>query len=92
MAVVREITKKFEQTKIGTITELLDFYDQNGAPKGEIVLVVQGRSEKAQKQTNLSIADLREFLSAKDAAHVLSLAQGISKKEAYAQVLAHDKL
>lgn len=92
MAVVREITKKFEQTKIGKMTELLDFYAQNGAPKGEIVLVIQGTTEKAQKQTNLSIADLREFLSAKDTAHVISLAQGISKKEAYAQVLAHDKL
>ena len=92
MAVVREITKKFEQTQMGTISELLKLYEQNGTPKGEIVLVVQGSDEKKQKMTNISIADLRGFLSAKDTAQVLSLIQNISKKEAYAQVLAHDKL
>ncbi len=92
VAVVREITKKFEQTKIGKITELLDFYAQNGTPKGEIVLVVQGSDEKKQKMSNVSITDLRTFLSAKDTAQVLSLIQNISKKEAYAQVLEHDKL
>ena len=92
MAVVREITKKFEQTKTGTIFELLNFYQENGAPKGEIVLVVQGCDAKKQKVPNVSVADLRAFLSAKDTAQVLSLIQGISKKEAYAQVLENDKL
>lgn len=92
MAVVREITKKFEQTQTGTISKLLKFYEQNGTPKGEIVIVVQGSDEKKQKITNVSIADLRAFLSAKDTAQVLSLIQNISKKEAYAQVLENDKL
>jgi len=92
MAVVREITKKFEQTQTGTVSELLDFYQKNGAPKGEIVLVIQGCEEKRRKQTDVSIADLRTFLSAKDTAQVLSLVQGISRKEAYAQVLENDKL
>ena len=92
MAVVREITKKFEQTQTGTISELLKLYQQNGAPKGEIVLVVQGATEKKKTSANISIADLRAFLSSKDTAQVLSLVQNISKKEAYAQVLAHDKL
>ena len=92
MAVVREITKKFEQTQTGNISELLDFYKKNGAPKGEIVLVVQGCDKKTKNSADVSIADLRSFLSAKDTAQVLSLVQNISKKEAYAQVLAHDKL
>lgn len=92
MAVVREITKKFEQTQTGTVSELLDFYQENGAPRGEIVLVIQGCEEKQKKQADVSIADLRTFLSAKDTAQVIALIQNISKKEAYAQVLAHDKL
>lgn len=92
MAVVREITKKFEQTQTANISELLDFYKKNGAPKGEIVLVVQGCDKKTKNLADVSISELRSFLSAKDTAQVLSLIQGISKKEAYAQVLAHDKL
>ena len=93
MAVVREITKKFEQTQTGTISELSDLYQQNGTPKGEIVLVIQGcTTPKRSSAGDISIQKLRTFLSAKDTAQVLALTQNISKKEAYAQVLANDKL
>lgn len=93
VAVVRELTKKFEQVQTDDVSNLIDYYNENGAPKGEIVLVVQGGKESEQPtQNSVSIQQLRSFLSAKDTAHVLSLIQNISKKEAYAQVLAHDKL
>ncbi len=92
VAVVREITKKFEQTQVGTVSELLTLYGQNGTPKGEIVLVIHGDVDKQTKTAKVSIADLRSFLSVKDTAQVLSVIHGISKKEAYAQVLANDKL
>lgn len=92
-AVARELTKKFEQIKTGSLSELIDCYTQQGAPKGEIVIVVQGnKSEEKTSNTSLSIKDLRSFLSAKDTAHVLALSQKISKKEAYEKVLAFDKL
>ena len=75
-------------------------YSTDPAPEGlpvkrlrqDAAYILQGSDEKKQKMTNISIADLRGFLSAKDTAQVLSLIQNISKKEAYAQVLAHDKL
>ncbi len=92
-AVVRELTKKFEQTRTGSLSELMDFYQKQGAPKGEIVIVVQGNKDPQKSAVSaLEIKDLRSFLSAKDTAHVLALSQNISKKEAYEKVLAFDKL
>ncbi len=92
-AVVRELTKKFEQVRTGTLSDLIQAYQSEGLPKGEIVLVVAGnKEEKTQNATSLDIAVLRTFLSAKDTAHVVALNQNISKKEAYEQVLASDKL
>ena len=42
VSVSRELTKMFEETKRGTATEILKYYT-NKPPKGEIVVVVEGR-------------------------------------------------
>ena len=90
MVVVRELTKKFEEVKIGTPAELNAYYAE--APKGEIVLVMSGAEEKENSVPNISISDLRKNLSAKDAAFVWALLTRKTKKEAYSEVLEHDKL
>jgi 16S rRNA (cytidine1402-2'-O)-methyltransferase len=41
-SVSRELSKKFEETKRGTLKEVADFFRQKGV-KGEIVLVVAGK-------------------------------------------------
>jgi 16S rRNA (cytidine1402-2'-O)-methyltransferase len=41
LCIARELTKKFEEFRRGTATELLGHY-QARPPKGEIVLLVQG--------------------------------------------------
>ena len=41
VSVSRELTKMFEETKRGTVTEVLEYYT-NQPPKGEIVVVVEG--------------------------------------------------
>ncbi|MBL7712373.1 MAG: 16S rRNA (cytidine(1402)-2'-O)-methyltransferase [Chitinophagaceae bacterium] len=41
-AVVREISKKFEETHRGSLQELADHFEQH-APKGEIVVVIAGK-------------------------------------------------
>ncbi len=43
--VCREISKIYEEKKRGTVTELSDYYTAN-PPKGEIVIVVEGKSAK----------------------------------------------
>ena len=90
MAVVRELTKKFEEVKTGTPAELNAYYSE--APKGEIVLVISGAEERKTKAPNISIKELRKNLSAKDAAFVWALLTGKPKKEAYHEVLDVDKL
>lgn len=42
-AVARELTKMFEETRRGTLTELAEHYT-NHTPKGEIVIVVDGKA------------------------------------------------
>jgi 16S rRNA (cytidine1402-2'-O)-methyltransferase len=42
-AVCRELTKMFEETKRGTLEELSSHYEKT-PPKGELVLVIAGRS------------------------------------------------
>lgn len=41
-AVCRELTKMFEETRKGTLTELATYYEQH-PPKGEIVIVIAGK-------------------------------------------------
>lgn len=45
-AVVRELTKKFEEARRGTLTELAEYYTNNAAPKGEVVVVIGAGSSK----------------------------------------------
>ena len=42
--VCRELTKMFEEIKRGTVAVLLDYYKEN-SPKGEIVIVVAGKTK-----------------------------------------------
>ena len=45
VAVVREITKKFDQTVRGTLAEAIDHFRRN-EPRGEFVIVVAGKPSK----------------------------------------------
>jgi 16S rRNA (cytidine1402-2'-O)-methyltransferase len=45
VAVVREITKKFEETVRGTVAEVLEHFREH-EPKGEFVIVVEGFDPK----------------------------------------------
>ena len=47
VAVVREITKKFEETVRGTVAEVIEHFKAH-EPKGEFVIVVAGYNAKAQ--------------------------------------------
>lgn len=50
VAVVREITKKFEECVRGTIAEVLDHFRAH-EPKGEFVIVVEGYDHKRAQQS-----------------------------------------
>jgi 16S rRNA (cytidine1402-2'-O)-methyltransferase len=44
VCVVREISKMFEEYKRGTATEVKEYYEKN-PPKGEIVIIVEGKQD-----------------------------------------------
>jgi 16S rRNA (cytidine1402-2'-O)-methyltransferase len=50
---VREITKKFEETVRGTLTEAIAHFKAH-EPKGEFVIVVEGYDAKAERRNDSS--------------------------------------
>jgi 16S rRNA (cytidine1402-2'-O)-methyltransferase len=54
VSVSRELTKLFEETKRGTIKEILNYYTLN-SPKGEIVIVVSGKTSVKNKKIDKKI-------------------------------------
>ena len=58
-SVAREISKKFEEHRRGTLSDVADWYREN-EPKGEIVIIVAGAPE--QKKEKKSYAKKTESL------------------------------
>lgn len=55
-SVSREITKKFEETTRGTIAELILHFTKK-APKGEFVVVVEGKQKESKKNSKFDDED-----------------------------------
>ena len=88
-AVIREISKLYEETVIGPLAELADRYESN-APKGEIVLVVGPPPEQAKASEDDLDAALKEALgrlSPSRAAAEVAVALDVPRKRAYARAL-----
>lgn len=87
-ALVREITKTFEQTVRGSLSELSERY-RDDPPKGECVLVIGEAPpnaedmKAAEKLDGLCALALECGTSVKDAARIASFALGTGKNEAY---------
>lgn len=87
MAVVREITKKFEETRLDTVQNLINYYVENGEPKGEIVLVI-AKADKddlafTQQQIDDIILKTLQTSSVRDTAEIVSQMTGLAKKQIY---------
>jgi len=78
--VARELTKLHEELRRGTLDELLTDFSKRPSIKGEIVLIVEGASEKQRIKT------LGSKQSPKEEALKLILELGLSKREAAKQV------
>lgn len=90
VAVVREITKLFEEVRWGSFEELIQFYEEKGAPKGEVVLVLS--PPLAQEASLVDIDSLlRQALetnSIRDACALVAGAIGLPRKQVYQRALA----
>ncbi|MCF0135208.1 MAG: 16S rRNA (cytidine(1402)-2'-O)-methyltransferase [Lachnospiraceae bacterium] len=91
-AVVREITKRFEECRTGTLAELSDYFSEN-EPRGEFVILIEGRSlssikeEKQKSFEEMSIEEhmaLYKDLPEKEAMKQVARDRGVSKRDIYA--------
>jgi 16S rRNA (cytidine1402-2'-O)-methyltransferase len=82
MAVCRELTKKFEEVRRGSVSEILAYF-QKSAPRGELVLVLEGArpAEKAETSLEITFENLtRELLRLKiPEKNILSIFKNIFK-------------
>lgn len=85
-SVVREITKKFEETKRGTLYDLIAEFAQE--PKGEIVILVD-RPQPVQEKIDLNdlLKNALSTKTVKDAAAQIAKKTGLPKKQVYQKAL-----
>lgn len=97
MTICRELTKKYEEGFWTTLEEAISIYEEK-EPKGEIVLVIEGKSkeevqnEKKQKWEELSIEEHVEYyinqgFEKKEAMKMAAKDRGVSKRDIYQQLI-----
>lgn len=97
ITICRELTKKFETVMPTTLVEALQYYEEN-EPRGEYVLVIQGKSiaekkeEAAMQWQEMPIEEHMEYyekqgIDRKDAMKMVAKDRGIGKRDVYQMLL-----
>ena len=97
----RELTKKFETVFPTTLEEALDYYEEN-EPKGEYVLVLEGKSRKEilkEEQAQWDAMSIEEHMAfyeeqgmdRKTAMKKVAADRGVGKREIYQAVCGNEK-
>lgn len=100
ITICRELTKKFETIMPTTLEAALEYYDEN-EPRGEYVLVIEGKSfeeiqqVKRQEFEQISIEEhMKQYedqgMDSKQAMKAVAKDRGVSKREIY-QYLNHER-
>lgn len=86
----RELTKIHEEVKIMTVSEAEKYYEIN-APRGEFVLVIEGKAPEEKKEFSLEDAlllvneKISDGMKANQACKEVALSTGISKSVLYSE-------
>jgi len=99
MALVRELTKRFEEVRRMSVEEAAAYYE-TANPRGEFVLVVEGYSLERQREEEIAgwacislEAHMARYLdkgmSEKDAMKCVAKDRGISKRDVYQEIKTH---
>ena len=87
-AVCRELTKRFEEVRRGTLGELAVGY-ADAAVKGEVVLVVdRGHEVAGAADVEMALRSAMERMSVKDAAAAVAEALNLPRRQVYQAALA----
>lgn len=100
ITLVRELTKRYEEAFPTTIEEAIQSYNDRD-PKGEFVLVIEGKSfteiqkEDREQWTKLSLEEhmnlyLNKGMNKKEAMKAVSVDRGVSKRDIYQQLLENE--
>ena len=100
LTIARELTKRYEEKLQFTFGEAIDYYDTN-EPRGEYVLVIEGKSEEAIKEEKrakwegISVKDhllryINSGMSKKDAIKQVAKDRDVSKRDIYAEATELD--
>ena len=88
-AISREMTKKFEETRRGTLAGLAGYYRESSPPKGEITLVIEAGTGKAANGAELDrrLIEALKSETVRDAAELVSVSLGLAKRRVYTRAL-----
>lgn len=88
-AVARELTKMFEEVRREPLESLHAYYHEQGAPRGEIVLVIDGQKSKPSEGIALDEQLLKALqkMSVKEAVDTVRGVTGLPRKVIYARAL-----
>ena len=97
ITICRELTKKYETAFLTTFEEALEYYEKE-EPKGECVIVIQGKSiedlrrEEKESWEDMSLEDHMDYYQSqgkdrKEAMKLVAKDRGISKREVYQALL-----
>ena len=94
-AVCRELSKKFEEIARGDLENLVARYEKDGAPKGEVVVVIEGNSAepsaKSEFDTDELLAKALNHMSVRSASAFVAELTGQRKKDIYNKALGIEK-
>ncbi len=96
VSVSRELTKRYEETRHGTISQQVLYYVDN-QPRGEFVLCIEGQTKAEQvagqneKTKNISLEEqfdfyVKEGMAEKEAMRQVAKERGLSRRDVYNQV------
>ena len=99
MTVVKELTKLHENVFLTSFLEALAYYEEN-EPRGEFVLVIEGKKIKElkkEKEASFNEMDINEHMKLymdkgmdkKEAMKAVAVDRGIPKREVYKMLLTH---
>lgn len=97
LTICRELTKKYEEKLLITLSEAVNYYEEK-EPRGEFVLVIEGKNREEMKKQereaweNVSLEEHMKIyeekgMTRKDAMKAVAKDRGISKREVYQGLL-----
>ena len=101
LSVCKELTKRYENVFLTTFEEACEYYDNN-EPKGEYVLVIQGKSREIIKQEEVKTWEAMTIeehmkvytdkgMDKKEAMKVVAKDRGVSKRDIYNELLKQER-